>query len=185
MSPPKMVRPGSPHPSRPCAWKWSHMSQKPRGGGSKTFPGVSSQGSKFRVQDGRIKIAKGASDLPSTWARWSLVSHSCPGVAPSPQSCLLPGETESQRTTEALLKGSPPRGSPWPILVLKLNGREEVLANRCQAVGRSRWSDESVWVGSFSGTRDGLQVQEESPGITNHNNIDCITHKESSLVGGG
>lgn len=40
-------------------------------------------------------------------------------------------------------------------------------------------------VGGFSGTRDGLSVEEESPDRTNPNNTDCITHEEPSLVGSG
>ena len=40
-----------------------------------------------------------------------------PGHCSQPPKLSPPGETESRGITEALLKGSPPRGSPWPILV--------------------------------------------------------------------
>ena len=56
-----------------------------------------------------------------------------PGRYPQPQKLSPQGETKSRGMTVALLKGSSPRGSPWPILVLKLSGREEALADRYQA----------------------------------------------------
>ena len=50
--------------------------------------------------------AIGVALLPMAWARYSLLSHTCAGIDPNPKSSLPQGETESQETTGALLKGS-------------------------------------------------------------------------------
>lgn len=59
MSPPKMVHPELPHPVKTQFLEMESHEPKSRGGrGSKGFPRRQPSGSKFRVQDSRIKIAR-------------------------------------------------------------------------------------------------------------------------------
>lgn len=64
--------------------------------------GLKVRGSRQPNQDcrERAECARGI------WAQYSLLSHTCAGIDPNPKSSLPQGETESQETTGALLKGS-------------------------------------------------------------------------------